>query len=98
MMTLKQTISVFFVLFALVGCGTGPQAIDMEASKKATDSAVRVRAIYDAASGDYDKVPDSDKKFLVERFSSDKQAREAFEKIKHPPGGMPGGPPVNQPN
>ena len=96
-MTFKQTISVIFVAFALVGCSAGPQQIDLQASKQATDSAVHVRAIYDAAGGDYDKVPESDKKFLVERFTSDKKAREAFDKIKNPPGGVPGAPPVNTP-
>ena len=91
-MTIKQVLTVTVLTSILAGCGAGPQSVDTEVTQKNTDANKRVRAIFDASGGDFDKVPDTDKKFLIERFKTEKDAREGFELIKHPPGGLPSTP------
>lgn len=96
-MTCKQAISVLIIAFALVGCGAGPQPTADAEINKATDNAKVVRAIYDAAGGDFEKVPDGDKKKLIEIYKDEAGAKKAFDLIKNPPGGLPGAPPMGQP-
>jgi len=94
-MTFKQIISVLTIAVALVGCSSGPQPVDEVKTQQNTDANVRVRAIFDAAGGDFEKVPASDKPFLIERFKTEEGAKQAFEKIKNPGSGgapMPGQP------
>lgn len=93
-MTCKQAFSILFVAIALVGCGAGTQDVAKADIEHATDNAKVVRSIYDAAGGDYDKVPEGDKKKLAEIYKSDDAARKAFDLIKNPPGGMPSGAPT----
>lgn len=92
-MTFRQLISVTAIAAILAGCGAGPQPYADDQIKVATDNAKVIRGIYDANNGNYDSVSEADKKKLVDILKSDKAAREAFDKIKNPPGGM-GGPPT----
>jgi hypothetical protein len=96
-MTFRQLISVTAIAAILAGCGAGPQAYDDSKIKNATDNAKVIRGIYDANGGNYDSVPEADKKKLIDILKSDKAAREAFDKIKNPPGGMGGAPVSGQP-
>lgn len=95
-MTFRQLISVTAIAAILAGCGAGPQAIDTATVQKNTDANKKVRAIFDAAGGDFEKVPASDKPFLIERFKDEVGAKKAFEQIKNPPGGMGGTPTPSQ--
>ncbi len=92
MKTFKHTLLISFIAAVLAGCGAGPQPMATADMNKSFEANTKVRAIFDAAGGDFEKVSESDKKFLVERFKSEEKAKEAFEAIKHPPGGMPGAP------
>lgn len=99
-MTLKQLFTGLAITsaFALLlgGCSAGPQPVDTDVVQKNADANTRVKSIYDAAGGDFDKVPDGDKKFLIDRYKNEEGARKAFDLIKNPPGGLPGAPSPNQ--
>lgn len=97
-MTIKQLLTATVLSSILIGCGAGPQPVDTDTVQKNTDANKRVRSIFDASGGDFDKVPEADKKFLIERFKTEKEAREGFELIKHPPNGLPSSAPTGAPN
>ena len=90
-MSTKLFISFLALACVLVGCSSGPQPLAQDEMKDAAQQNAMVRGIFDANGGDYDKVSAADKQKLVTRFKTDASARDAFEKIKHPPGGMGGG-------
>ena len=96
-MTLKLTILALSLTAFLTGCGAGPQPMATQEMKQSLDNAVVVRQIYDASGGDFDKVPESDKKKLIERFKNEDGAKKAFAAIKNGPNsGPPAAPPASQ--
>ena len=80
--------------FILSGCGSAPPAFDTGAMKEAETKAVAISGIYDAAGGDWDKVPAADKKKLIEQYKTEAAVKQLFETMKSRRGGaapMPAG-------
>lgn len=89
-MTLKKTIlSIFAIvsIFALAGCGAGPQAIDEASIQKSTDNAKLARSLFESTKGDWNAVSADDKKKLADAYGSEKAAQTVWETMKNPPMG-----------
>ena len=93
-MTLKYLISILAVASTLVGCSSGPQNFASGEIEHATDNAKVVKGIYDSSKGDINKVSATDKSKLLEIYKTDDKIKIAFEKMKHPPLGGGGAPPI----
>ena len=96
-MTLKFTVLAISLTAILTGCGSGPQPMATQEMQQSFDNAIVVKQIYDASGGDFDKVPEADKKKLIERFKNEDGAKKAFAAIKNGPNsGPPAAPSASQ--
>lgn len=83
-------VLVLVAAIALGGCSSGPQPIDQDFVKKSTENAKSLRSVFDAAGGDYTKIPESEKTKLIELYQSEDNLKKVWETMKNPPiGGAP---------
>jgi uncharacterized lipoprotein NlpE involved in copper resistance len=82
---------IAIVILTLAGCSQGE---DDGLSKKDQEAGTRIEQIAKASGGDWSKVSDADKKYLVDEVSmgSEQSARKLIEAKSGKMAGGPGGP------
>lgn len=82
-----------FAVVDLAGCGAGstdaPKSI---ATKDRVDQIVEMRKIYDRGHGDWNALTDTDRAQYTKLAGDDAKAKQAWDRMGHPPGGGSSGP------
>lgn len=93
---MKISLLVIATAFAagtfLSGCGAGPPSYDRSQEKQGVENATAMKSAYDAAGGDFSKVPPDVKADLEKRYGSPERVQTVWKSISEKLGATPPSP------